>query len=43
MKIYELNTALTPPATPTEGEEEEDDSVIEMVALRWSLEHPMCQ
>ena len=32
------SSALKPPATPTEGaEEEEDDSVIDMVALKWSF------
>ncbi|KAH9667035.1 Receptor-like protein 56 [Citrus sinensis] len=32
------SSALKPPATPTEGaEEEEDDSMIDMVALKWSF------
>ncbi|KAH9667058.1 Receptor-like protein 15 [Citrus sinensis] len=31
------SSALTPPATPTGGGEDESDSVIDMVALRWSF------
>ncbi|KAL9459612.1 hypothetical protein AB3S75_002923 [Citrus x aurantiifolia] len=31
------SSALAPPATPTRGGEDEGDSVIDMVALRWSF------